>query len=344
MQYSNLKILEPDLRPEDILVDQFGRTFDYLRIAVNERCNLRCMYCMPEEGVRFNQSYALLQTEEIIRVISIVARLGVNKIRFTGGEPLLNKDIVKLVKITSQIPGINSVHLTTNGTLLTEKINDLKSANLSGLNISLDTLNKEKFERITRRTGLDTVINSIYSALEAGIPNVKINVVMIRGINDDELADFAELTRSSQVTVRFIELMPFDSHQIWKTGHFMGVEFGLKRLLERYDKLEPAHGSSTEHQIFNIAGYKGKIALIPSYTRNMCTNCSRVRLTADGKIRNCLYSDKEYNILELLRNGTSDDHLKSIFKSAMWTKLKDGWEAQYTQKTNNRESMTQIGG
>jgi cyclic pyranopterin phosphate synthase len=344
MQNSALEILKPDIPTEDLLVDQFGRSFDYLRISVNERCNLRCIYCMPEKGIRFTRNAALLQTEEIIRVIKIVSLIGIQKMRFTGGEPLLNKDIIKLVKIASQTPNVNSVHLTTNGLLLGDKINDLKSANLSGLNISLDTLNSEKFERIARRSGLESVITNMYSALEAGIPNVKINVVLMRGINDNEMIDFVELTRNNPLTVRFIELMPFDSHQIWKTGHFMGVELGLKRLQENYDSLQPTAGSSTEHQIYRVPGYRGKIALIPSYTRNMCTNCSRVRLTADGKIRNCLYSDKEYNILELLRNGSSDDEIKTVFKSAMWAKLSDGWEAQHTQETNTRKSMTQIGG
>ena len=329
---------------EKVLIDKFGRVFDYLRISIIENCNFRCLYCMPEKGIQFKKKSKLLKTDEIIRIIHIAADFGVRKIRLTGGEPLLHPDLERIVKAAAEVEQLKSIHITTNGLLLHEKIAGLKKAGLSGLNISLDTFNEEKFKKIARRDGLKRILNNIYQALYLGFQNVKINVVMLRGFNDDELVDFVEFTRENDVTVRFIELMPFDSHQIWKTGHFVRVELLIDKLKTKHKDLLQTDGSSTEHHIFRLPGYRGQVAFIPSYSRSLCSGCTRIRLTADGRIRNCLYSNSEYNVLELIRNGASDNQIGIYIKNAMWQKLKDGWESQRKSEPNQRNSMTQIGG
>ena len=334
------------------LQDKFGRTFDYVRIAITEKCNLRCTYCMPEEGVDFKNGEQILTAEEIIRVVDVLARAGVKKVRLTGGEPLVRKDIMTIVEGIAAVPGIQSIHLTTNGIIFGKYAEQLRRAGLTGVNISLDTMDAEKFERITRRTGVEKVKESIDLALKLGFPRVKVNTVVMRGFNDDELYDFTELTREKRVTVRFIEFMPFDAHQIWDTGeYFLSAETMVRKLKEWYPGLAAAEGTRTEHHIFQVPGYAGKIAVIPAFTRSLCGNCSRIRVTADGGVRNCLYSDKEYSLRELLRQGCSDDDLIGVFRQAFAEKAKDGFEAkkqsalrQSTVKWVGRSSMTQIGG
>ncbi len=333
---------EPVTRAEYLLNDRYGRTFNYLRIALNERCNLRCLYCMPEEGIRFRPRHELLTTGEIIRIIEVAARLGVTKIRYTGGEPLLNQDLVPLVDVAVRTPGIESVHLTTNGVRLAKKIVSLKRAGLSGVNISLDTLDPGKYAQLTRREELSAVLEGFKAALDQQL-NVKLNVVALRGFNDRELPDFVALTRRYPITVRFIELMPFDAHQIWKTGKFYSQTHIIETLRKLYPSLEAAEGTKTEQSVFRIPGHCGKIAVIPAYSRNICGTCNRIRITADGKIRNCLYATREYNLRTGLREGMTDADLATLLKKAMWHKPKDGWSAQ-NKGTPLRESMTQIGG
>lgn len=327
----------------DHIVDSFGRSFNYLRVAVNERCNLRCVYCMPEEGIDFLPKNQLLTTAEILRVIRILAEVGVNKIRFTGGEPLINKDIVELVKKTADIKGIDSIHMTTNGIFLEKLALPLFEAGLTGLNISLDTLDHQKFIDITRRPGLDKVLSGLKIALALPFPSVKLNVVAMRDFNHTEIKDFAELTRDKNLTVRFIELMPFDAHQIWKTGKFLLAEKIREELDKHYPDLKKVKGTATEHYIFRVSGYTGKIGIIPAFTRSLCKNCNRIRLTADGKIRNCLYSDHEFDLKSLIRKSAPDQEISDLVKQAMWAKPIDGFEAQ-KNGNQHRESMTQIGG
>lgn len=327
------------------LVDTFGRTFDYLRIAVTDACNLRCVYCMPEEGVAFAVRDELLTLDELTRVIRVVSKLGVSKIRFTGGEPLVRKDITELVRAASSTPGVESVHMTTNGVLLHRHAAALADAGLTGVNISLDTLDPERFLAITRRTGCDAVLAAIRLAGER-FRSVKVNVVAMRGFNDDELPAFVELTREQAITVRFIELMPFDAHQIWKTGKFFHADWIVEALREAVPSIEPASGSRTEHHVFHAPGHAGKVAVIPAYTRTLCGACNRIRLTADGKIRNCLYAEDEFDVRAVLRGGGSDDDVGAVFRRAMWAKHRDGWRAQRATGPDDvhRTSMTQIGG
>jgi len=334
------------------LQDTFGRTFDYVRIALTEKCNLRCTYCMPEEGVDFKHGEQVLTSEETLRVIGVLGRMGIKKVRFTGGEPLVRKDIVSLVAGAANTPGIKAVHMTTNGIIFPKYAQQLRDAGLTGVNISLDTLNEARFFEITRRKGMDKVLESIQLAQTLKFPRVKVNIVVMRGFNDDELENFMEITRDNEVTVRFIEFMPFDAHQIWETGdHFLSAETMIKMLKTKYPDIELATGTRTEHHIFQVPGYRGKIAIIPAFTRSLCGNCSRIRLTSDGGIRNCLYSDEEFTLLDLIRGGCSDEDIVAKFRRAFHEKSKDGFESrkkaavkESTIQFKGRSSMTQIGG
>ncbi|RMH19211.1 MAG: GTP 3',8-cyclase MoaA [Gammaproteobacteria bacterium] len=348
--------------PYPPLVDTHGRTFDYMRVAVTEKCNLRCTYCMPEEGVDFMGKDTLLTTDEFLRIIKAVAQMGIRKVRFTGGEPLVRKDIVRMVEETAATPGIKIIKMTTNALLLPRYVHRLKEAGLTGLNISLDTLNEEKFLRITRRKGLKETLDAIDEAVEVGIPSVKINLVAMRGFNDDELLDFCEYTKDHPVTVRFIEFMPFDYEQMWETGgNFLSAEQMCNMIKEAYPNIEDSSGTRTEHHMFKIPGYAGKVGVIPAFTRSLCVNCSRIRLTSDGNIRNCLYSDKEFGLRDMIREGCSDEDIMEKFREAFQQKAKDGFIAKkeseekpvdisaLTKKGDDstlhvRKSMTQIGG
>lgn len=334
------------------LQDKWGRTFDYVRIAITEKCNLRCTYCMPEEGVALKTKDEILTAEEILRTISVLARMGIKKVRFTGGEPLVRKDIVDLVAGAAATPGIKAVHLTTNGILFDRYAHDLRKAGLHGVNISLDTMDPDRFQTITRRAGVDSVMKAVELALELGFPRVKINNVIMRGFNEDELYKFTEITKDKAVTVRFIEFMPFDGHQIWETGvHFASAESLVNQIEEFYPGIKTAPGTRTEHHIFQAHGYKGKIAVIPAFTRSLCGNCSRIRVTADGNVRNCLYSDLEYNLRVPMRAGATDDDVVDLFRRAFAEKAKDGFESKKQSSAKRvklsdigRVSMTQIGG
>jgi cyclic pyranopterin phosphate synthase len=334
----------------DTIRDQFGRVFDYLRVAVTDRCNLRCVYCMPESGVDFARHDRILRANEILRVIRVASKLGVRKVRYTGGEPLVRNDILKLVEGAVRTAGIQTVHLTTNGVLLPALAAPLRKAGLHGINISLDTLDPERFSRCTRRNGLEKVLAGLEEVLALGFPSVKVNVVAMRGFNDDEMSAFVELTRMAPITVRFIELMPFDASQIWRTGRFLGMDRMLASFSQLYPQREVVDGSSTEHMTFRLPGWAGSVAFIPSYTRDFCNDCTRIRLTADGRIRNCLYSEEEFGILGHLRQGGTDEDIAQVLKGAMWAKPEDGRAAQQQASTRQgpdgriRESMAQIGG
>ena len=336
-------IINSGIRKDASIKDRFGRTFNYLRIAINERCNLRCIYCMPEEGILFQEKDRLLDKNEICKIIKVMSELGVSKIRFTGGEPLLRKDLLDLIQYTYQETDISSIHLTTNGVLLPKYINQLVKAGLNGINISLDTLNKEKFKKITRREELENVLKGLNLAFCSGIKSIKVNTVVMKAFNNEEITDFVELTKNNDITVRFIELMPFDSHQIWKTGKFYSANHIVNDLRSHYRTLIPVKGSSTEYYIFKIKEYTGRVAVIPSYTRSLCSACNRIRVTADGNLLNCLYSRSGTNIRDAIRNGMKDEGLKKLIVGSMQKKLKDGLIAQ-NHGNDLRDSMTQIGG
>lgn len=326
-----------------MLQDQFGRTFDYLRMAINTQCNLRCLYCMPQEGLIPACTENLMTEAQMIRVIRIASELGVHKIRFTGGEPLLHPQILSLVQRANSIPGIDSVHLTSNGVMLKDMAQDLAKAGLKGINISIDSLDAEKYRVMTRRNTLERTLAGLNAALCAEIQSVKINTVVLRGFNDNKLVEFIRLIKEYPITLRFIELMPFDAQQIWKTGKFVSAEHIKCILREHFPTMYSVDGTKTEHYIYKIPGHRGKVAIIPAFSRNLCCACNRIRVTADGKIRNCLFSHNEFDLLNLLRNGGNDTEVKNRLRDAMWQKDINGWEAR-DKGQETRKSMALIGG
>jgi len=340
--------MKHDTRTLPALVDRYGRVFNYARIALNERCNLRCTYCMPEEGIDFQPPEKLLNKDEILRLVRVLATLGVKKIRFTGGEPTLRKDLSELVSASLNTPGVEEVFVTTNGLLLHHFVDDLKEAGLTGLNISLDSLQADRFKKITRRTGLEQTLDNIRLALEKGFASVKINVVLMRGFNDDEIEQFCALTRDAKLTVRFIEFMPFDAKQLWCDGDYLIRAKDIVATLHGlYDGLVADKGSETEHHHYRITGHLGSVAVIPAFTRSLCQNCNRIRVTADGQLRNCLYSGTDYDLRDLMRNNASDEQLVCQIREAVGAKAIDGIEARERSVSKvavSRISMTQIGG
>jgi cyclic pyranopterin phosphate synthase len=321
-------------------LDSFGRNINYLRISVTDRCNLRCIYCMPPEGVPQMSHSEILSYEEIRTVVRAAAELGINKIRLTGGEPLVRAELPNLVRMLSQIEGIEELSLTTNGTFLKKYVLELKKAGLSRVNVSLDTLKVDKFRYITRFGKLETVLEGIEAAKEAGFEPVKINTVIMRGINDDEILDFTRMTYEDGWHVRFIELMPFKG----VTEFVPSVE--LQRHISLLGKLEPrvsitGNGPAT---YYRLAGAEGTIGFISPHTdHSFCSRCNRMRLTPDGRLRPCLLGEDEIDLKMPLRNNASMDELKGLILKAVASKPEHHNLEVGNVRLINRK-MSQIGG
>ena len=329
-------------KKRSLLVDRYSRSVNYVRVSVTSRCNLRCVYCMREEHGGQGDPAEELRYQEICTILEVLAISGVRKVRFTGGEPLLRDDIVELVRFAKEVVGIETVVLTTNGVLLDRYLDRLVEAGLDGINFSLDTFEGDRYRAITRRGLLPDVLENLECLLRyVDVLHVKINVLLLRGINNSEMGSFVELGRQWPITVRFMELMPFDDHQIWRTGKFMGADTILETLGNIYPALESMQGEATEHFSFCLPGYKGKIAIIPAFTRNFCSQCNRLRITSTGKIISCLYSRDGVDLLEALRNGSGTGELESLFRRAIDIKPRDGREAG---RKALRTSMSEIGG
>lgn len=298
--------------------DSFHRHIDYLRISVTDRCNLRCVYCMPAEGVQSLPHSDVLRYEEIAAVARAAAAIGINKLRLTGGEPLVRLGLTDLVKMLSKIEGIDDIALTTNGTLLKKYASELKEAGLKRVNISLDSLNKERYHSITRTGRLADALEGIEVAKEIGLDPVKINMVVIRDINDDEVADFARLSIEEGWHVRFIEPMPFVDN---KTFSFVPISEIIERL-KIFGELEP-HPSSNGNgpaRYFKFTGATGTIGFISPMSECFCSSCNRLRLTVDGMLRPCLMSDRELDLKSVLRNGGTFDDIKQCLLRAIEAK------------------------
>lgn len=292
------------------LIDTFGRTHDNLRISVTDRCNIRCFYCMPEH-VEFGPRTEILSFEEIVRFTSIAAGLGVRKVRLTGGEPLVRKDLPLLIERIAAIAGIEDLALTTNGVLLEGQAADLHGAGLRRINIHLDTLDRARFARITRRDELDRVLAGIEKCVGLGFRSVKINAVALKGVNEEDIVPLAAFGRERGIQVRFIEFMPLDAQGIWDSSRVLTademvdmLERGIGPLRERRggDPRAPA----TEYE---FADGRGSVGFIASVSRPFCLNCNRIRLTADGKLRYCLFAVEETDVKDLLRSGRPDSEI-----------------------------------
>lgn len=322
--------------------DGYGREINYLRVSVTDRCNLRCRYCMPEGGVQLKNHDEILRLEEIARLLEVAVGLGLTRIRFTGGEPLIRKNFSYLVARAAALPGIEDLALTTNGTLLAEKAEELRRAGLRRVNISLDTLNREKFAHLTRGGDLERVKEGIAAALACGLEPVKINVVIARGFNEDEVEAFADLSREKALHIRFIELMPLGEAAGIEDG-FVPVTAVLERL-RRKVKLEPvAVAGSGPARYYRLPGGRGTIGFIAAISQCFCAACNRLRLTADGKLRPCLESDWEVDLRGPLRSGASGEELAALFRLAVEAKPARHRFGMRSPGTGER-SMWQIGG
>ncbi|HLG12967.1 MAG TPA: GTP 3',8-cyclase MoaA [Blastocatellia bacterium] len=296
---------------EGHLKDKFGRTIRDLRISVTDRCNFRCFYCIPDEDIVWKRRDEILSYEEIIVIADIAVSLGVEKLRLTGGEPLVRRDIEYLIEKLAAIPGVRDLALTTNGDGLKERAKGLKAAGLTRLTISCDSLKPEVFKQITRRDALQSVIDGIEATLAAGFPPPKVNCVVIRGLNEDEVADFADFARETGVAMRFIEYMPLDNAHQWDRSMLVGGREVLQKIEARH-KLVPRERSSASETALRYVfadGAPGEIGIIAPVTMAFCGACSRLRLTADGNLRTCLFSLVEYSIRDVLRGGASRQDL-----------------------------------
>jgi len=319
------------------MIDKYNRTIDYMRLSVTDRCNLRCKYCMPESGVSKKLHKEILRHEELIEIVKAGAQIGIKKIRLTGGEPLIRKNIVELVQEISNVEGINEVTMTTNGLLLKNYLNDLKEAGLTRINLSLDTLNPERYKNITRGGNIEDVLSCIPLILGAGLRPLKINVVLIGGFNEDEINDFVELTRHQNIEVRFIELMPIGEASRWTNDKFVSNQ----KVLEVSDliKIEKTHPSSPA-EYYKLKGGVGKIGLINPISCSFCVDCNRIRVTSDGKVKPCLHSDQEIELMEALRNN---EDIVKILRDAVTSKPKEHLINDKEYKPITRD-MNRIGG
>jgi cyclic pyranopterin phosphate synthase len=303
------------------LVDTFNRPITYLRISVTDRCNLRCVYCMPESGLPWIPKPDILTYEEIARIVEAGAWVGLRSVRLTGGEPLLRRDLVRLVDMLARIPGIDDISLSTNGLLLAERATELRDAGLRRVNISLDTLREDRFFTLARRNGLDRVIAGIDAAIDAGLKPIKLNCVVMRGQNDDELVEFAELTRKREIYVRFIELMPVAENLEMQPNAYISAADILKGLGE-VEALMPVAGpgGNGPARYFAFAKALGAVGVISPLSHDYCERCNRVRLSADGRLRLCLFGDHHIDLRTPVRSDASREEIAAIFSGAMLIK------------------------
>ena len=317
------------------MIDRLGRNITYLRISVTDKCNLRCRYCMPEDGVCKKEHVDMLTEDEIIRAVEVAAELGITKIRVTGGEPLVKKNIVSICRRAAAVEGIREVCLTTNGVLLPQLAKPLKEAGVKRLNISLDTLDPEKYAYITRIGKMDTFRSGLDAAFEAGFEKIKINSVLIGGFNDNEIEALAKLTLDYPLDMRFIELMPmYDSGDF---GHAAYIPYS--RVLEKLPEAVPVPQDGGVAKLYRLPGAKGNIGLISPISAHFCGECNRLRLTADGKLKPCLHSGDEYSIKGLDRDG-----MKAVFEQAIWNKPAWHGDLDAVNRSKAGRNMNEIGG
>lgn len=319
--------------------DNFNRNIDYLRISVTDRCNLRCIYCMPEEGIKNLLPHEeILSYEEILKIIRIATTIGISKIRVTGGEPLLRKNIVSFIERASTIEGIKDIGITTNGILLKKYAKSLFEAGLKRVNVSLDSLNEDKFRAITRLGSLKEVLEGIEEAQKAGLSPIKINVVVMRGVNDDEIERFARWSMEVPYQIRFIEFMPVGQNN-WKKEVFISTEEIKQKIENTVGNLIPVQiKKSGPAEYFMLEGAKGLLGFISPLSTHICTRCNRLRLTAEGKLRPCLFSDREIDLKRVLRSGASEDEIRQILIKAIQLK------PQGISQTKPLRAMSTIGG
>lgn len=327
------------------LFDNHGRPVNYLRLAVTDRCNLRCFYCMPEEGIHYLPKKELLTFEEIERLVTLMAGMGITKIRLTGGEPFVRTDLMELVRMIVKTEGVHDVHLTTNGILTGQHVPELKQLGIASVNLSMDTLDAGRFKTITRRNEFGKTRETLDLLLQHDIP-VKINTVVMEGKNIEDIIPMIELTKDSPVSVRFIEEMPFNGGE----SHYSSLAWTYKKILEHIKnyypdikKISDPENATAYH--YQVPGFKGNVGIIAAFSRTFCGTCNRIRVTAQGVLKTCLYDDGVLNIKELLRSGLSDSEVREHLLMAFAGRPKDGFEAEKNRKVHAvSESMATIGG
>ena len=325
--------------------DSFDRTIDYVRIAVTDRCNLRCFYCMPEEGIQYEPKKHLLSYEEITRLLGVLGELGFKKVRFTGGEPFLRKDFMKLLENTAGLSDYKSIHITSNGTLLQKYIPKLKELGITNINLSIDSLDPERFHKITRRNDFVKVMDTIHMLIDHGF-SIKLNAVIMHGINTQDIIPLAELAKDYRVDVRFIEEMPFNGGYKQNTEMYSAKKIlrDLKDNFPALEKLKGKHGDTAT--VYQIPDYLGNIGVIAAFTRTFCNTCNRLRISSKGDIKTCLYDGGVFNIRDYMRSGVTDEELGLKFLELIKLKPKDGFVAEKSRKKISKvvESMSSIGG
>lgn len=325
-----------------MLVDSHGREINYVRLAITDRCNLRCTYCMPEEGLKWLPSKQLMDQNEIIESIQMLAELGVTKVRFTGGEPFLRKDFPQILERTAAMQNIQKISITTNGTLAGQYLDLIKNSRVSGINLSLDTLNEDRFQKISRRNDLNHILKFLENVVDAQI-RTKVNAVVIDGLNHMDILPLAQLAHTYPIDVRFIEEMPFNgkgnSHAAkW---NFISIIDHLKEAFPEMMRL-PYERSSTSYD-YTVPGFKGNLGVIAAYSRTFCGTCNRIRLTPQGHLKTCLYDDGALDVKSLIRNRINPEAIKQMIREAVMKKAVDGHEAERMRKPV-AESMATIGG
>jgi molybdenum cofactor biosynthesis protein A len=328
------------------LYDNHGRLVNYVRIAVTDRCNLRCFYCMPEQGIQYVDRHELLSYDELLRLVRILVGLGVDKVRITGGEPFVRRDMMYLLREMSCIAGIRQINLTTNGTTTAPHVPELKALGIHSVNLSLDTIDRERFFRITRRDVFPQVMETLEALLSHGI-RTKINAVVMEGQNIEDLIPLAELAREKNLDVRFIEEMPFNG----EGSHYPVLVWDHRRILDHlrlsFPEIEkipdPPHSTSYNYR---VPGFQGTIGIIAAYSRTFCGTCNRLRITPQGGLKTCLYDNGIFNIKQIMRAGASDAQVEEAFLQALGNRAKDGWEAEKNRNFGLpvTESMATIGG
>jgi GTP 3',8-cyclase len=328
-----------------MLVDSFGRVHRNLRISVTDRCNIRCCYCMPHEAVKFKPRRELLTFEEIERFVHVVVRLGVNRLRITGGEPLVRAELPRLVAALAHVPGVEDLAMTTNGILLADFAPALKQAGLRRLNISLDTLREDTFREITRRQGLDRVLEGLRVAQRLGFEKIRLNAVVLRGVTEDDLVPLADFARQQDVEVRFLEFMPLDADRQWADDRVVTGAETRARIEAAYGPLVPAERPDPSQPAvdFRFADGRGRIGLISPVSQPFCHACNRLRITAEGQVRNCLFSTSDWDARKIMRNGGSDEELGALVRACIQAK-KTGHGIDSPAFVRPARAMYQIGG
>lgn len=328
-----------------MLIDNHGRQINYLRLAVTDRCNLRCNYCMPSEGIDFVQNDRLLSIPELKKVSEILVSQGIDKIRITGGEPFVRKDLMVLLRHLAQLEGLNDISVTTNATLIGPYIDELKELGVNNINVSLDSINRETFERITRRKQFDTVHDNLIRLITEGF-NVRINFIVLEGQNEQDIIPILDVMKHHKVSVRFLEEMPFNGG----SKSFNTIKWNYKAILEHiastfpnYKKLESPKESTSIN--YKIDGHVGTFGIIPSFSRTFCGSCNRLRITATGDVITCLYGKPKANLRDIIREESSEEKVKETILKTIGSRAKTGFEAQNEHSnTVFDNSMTSIGG